>query len=118
VSIKVVGKKQALKEKEDRLKEIAAKEEKKRVAAEKARKLAEEKERKRRVDPLTMFKTGEYEGKFTKFDDKGIPTHQKDEKSEEGETPISKGQSKKFLKLWTNQEKLHSAWKLEQETKN
>jgi len=118
VSIKVVGKKQALKEKEDRLKEIAAKEEKKRVAAEKARKLAEEKERKRRVDPLTMFKTGEYEGKFTKFDDKGIPTHQKDEKSEEGETPISKGQGKKFLKLWTNQEKLHSAWKLEQETKN
>lgn len=46
-----------------------------------------------------MFKVGNYVGKYSQYDDKGIPTHTTD-----GEE-VSKGQRKKLEKLWENQKK-------------
>jgi len=45
---------------------------------------------------------------YTKFDDKGIPTHFLDEKKEE--VPIGKGQQKKLEQAYAKQQKLHETW--------
>ncbi len=115
-SIKIVGKKQAMKDREDRIKEQEKIAREKQAKAEKAAKEKAEKEAKRRIDPMEMFKIGQYQGKFTKFDDKGLPTHEVCDKSEEfpeGEKAVSKGLLKKLGKLHIKQDKDFNAWKAE-----
>lgn len=124
--VKIVGKIQALKEKEAKLKELAEKEEKKRQKAEAARKLAEEKNLKNSIPEYDMFKLEQhlktlnltkFVGKFTQFGEDGKPTHEKCEKSEEfpdGEKPISKSTLKNVEKAYKNQVKNHAAWRKEQ----
>ena len=116
-SIKIVGKKQALKERDDRIKEQERIAKEKQAKQEKAAKEKAEKEAKRKINPLEMFKIGQHAGKFSQFDDKGLPTHEVCEKSEEfpeGEKPVSKGQLKKLTKLHAAQTKTYEAWKAEQ----
>lgn len=119
--VKIIGKQQALAEKEARLKELAAKEEKKRLAAEKAEKLKQEKNAKNSIPETEMFRLEEnlkilklnnFIGKFTKFSEDGLPTHEKCEK--EGEKELSKGALKKVTKSFETQKKNHAAWKEEQ----
>lgn len=65
-------------------------------AAERERKLKEREEREamKRIPPTEMFKTGEESLKYSKFDEKGIPTHLAN-----GEE-VSKKQRKKLEKLY------------------
>lgn len=81
----------------------AAKEAEARKRKEEAARKAADKEAKARIPPSEMFKQGEHAGKFTKFDDRGVPTH--DDKGEE----IPKGGRKKLEKLYGAQQKLHEA---------
>jgi len=116
-SIKIVGKQQAMKDREDRIKESEKAAREKQAKLEKAAKEKAEKEAKRKIDPTEMYKIGQYLGKFTKFDDKGLPTHEPCVKSEEfpeGEKVVSKGQLKKLAKVQQKQEKDFAAWKAEQ----
>jgi cysteinyl-tRNA synthetase len=116
-SIKIVGKQQAMKDREDRIKESEKAAREKQAKLEKAAKEKAEKEAKRRVDPMEMYKIGQYLGRFTKFDDKGLPTHEVCDKSEEfpeGEKAVAKGQLKKLAKVQQKQEKDFAAWKAEQ----
>lgn len=128
-ALKLVSRQELLKEKEDkRLAEEAKKAEKERKKAELAAKEAE-KEAKRRIPPTEMFKSnsiffifistvlktcinyqflsffapGETD-KYSAFDDKGLPTLDKDGKE------VSKGQLKKLEKLWQAQEKIYKAY--------
>merc|ERR1712150_120773 len=93
-----------MKEKEEkRIAEEKKKEEKeKKKAIEKAKQ--EELEAKKKTPPTEMFKTKEYEGKFSKFDEKGMPTH--DAKGEE----MPKSQLKKLQKLFQAQEKRYNEY--------
>ncbi|CAB3410791.1 unnamed protein product [Caenorhabditis bovis] len=80
----------------------AEKERKEREKAEKERLAKEKAERdlaQKRIKPEELFKQGEYAGKFSKYDDKGIPTH-----VAEGEE-VSKKLRKKLEKLWETQQK-------------
>ena len=54
-----------------------------------------------------MYKN-EFNSTFSKFDERGVPTHFIDEKN--NEVPIGKGQSKKLEQAYAKQQKLHSAW--------
>uniref|UniRef100_A0A0N4ZY98 Cysteine--tRNA ligase, cytoplasmic n=1 Tax=Parastrongyloides trichosuri TaxID=131310 RepID=A0A0N4ZY98_PARTI len=74
-------------------------EENKRLEKEKKEKERLEKEALKKVNPIEMFKIGDFTGKFLHYDDKGIPTHTID-----GEE-LSKGQRKKMEKLWDTQKK-------------
>merc|ERR1712110_1108701 len=80
--IKLVDKEELMKEKEE-----------KRIA-----------EAKKKIHPTEYFKTTEFEGKFSKFDEKGMPTH--DAKGEE----LPKSQLKKLLKLHQAQEKRYNEY--------
>ena len=71
--------------------------------AELARKAAE-KEAKAKIPPSEMFKIGEYEGLYSKYDDEGLPTHDKD-----GEE-LPKGQVKKLVKAQGLQKKAHETY--------
>ncbi|KHN71826.1 Cysteine--tRNA ligase, cytoplasmic [Toxocara canis] len=68
---------------------------------EKERKLKEKKEKEaaKRIPPWEMFKRGEEATRYSKYDDKGIPTH-----SADGEE-ISKKQRKKLEKLYETQQR-------------
>lgn len=98
--IKLVDKKELLRERELK-KEM---EEKKRLEKEKKKAEAAAKQAaldaQRKIPPSEMFKSET--DKYSKFDDKGIPTH--DAKGEE----IAKAQMKKLQKLYTAQEKKHN----------
>ena len=100
--IKLVDKEVLMKEKEEkRIAEEKKKEEKeKKKAIEKAKQA--DLEAKKKIPPSEMFKTGEHVGKFSKFDEKGIPTH--DAKGEE----VAKSQLKKLQKLYQAQEKRYN----------
>ena len=102
--IKLVDKEELMKEKEE--KRIA--EEKKREEKEKKKALEKAKqaelEAKKKIHPSEYFKTTEFEGKFSKFDEKGMPTH--DAKGEE----LPKSQLKKLLKLHQAQEKRYNEY--------
>lgn len=74
-------------------------EENKRLEKERKEKERLEKESAKKINPIDMFKVGTYAGKYSQYDDKGIPTH-----SIDGEE-VSKGQRKKLEKLWDNQKK-------------
>lgn len=125
--VKVVGREQAMAEKEARLKELQAKEEKKRLAAVKKEKEKQEKNKKNSIPENEMFKLEEhlkllklnnFIGKFSKFDEEsGKPTHEKCEKSEEfpdGDKPLSKKALKNVDKAYENQRKNHKCWREEQ----
>lgn len=71
--------------------------------AEAARKAAE-KEAKARISPNDMFKVGEYEGLFSKYDDVGMPTHDKDG------VEVPKAQLKKLAKAHGLQIKAYEAY--------
>ncbi|KAJ3213783.1 hypothetical protein HDU67_002440 [Dinochytrium kinnereticum] len=95
-------------EKKDALaKAQAEKEAKRKIEAEKeAEKLA-----KGATPPQLMFKEGDNAGLYSKWDEKGVPTHKAD-----GEE-LSKSGLKKLQKQWEAQEKLHEkylAWKAKQ----
>lgn len=100
--IKLVDKEVLLKEKEEkRIAEEKKKEEKEKKKAIEKAKLADL-EAKKKIPPSEMFKTGEHAGKFSKFDEKGMPTH--DAKGEE----VAKSQLKKLQKLYQAQEKRYN----------
>ena len=87
--------------------EREAKEEKERAkqaAKEEAARKAAEKEAKAKIPPGEMFKTGEYEGLYSKYDDEGIPTHD----MEGAELP--KSTVKKLQKAHGMQKKAHEAY--------
>ncbi|CAD7945805.1 unnamed protein product [Amoebophrya sp. A120] len=63
-----------------------------------------EKDRLRKIAPTELFKQGEHEGKYSKFDDKGLPTHD----AEDAE--LTKSMRKKLQKEWEKQDKLHQAY--------
>lgn len=89
-------------DKETLLREMEQKkviEENKRLEKERKEKERLEKEASKKINPNEMFKVGNYVGKYSQYDDKGIPTHTTD-----GEE-VSKGQRKKLEKLWENQKK-------------
>lgn len=67
----------------------------------KKQKEKEEKEAQKRIPPQELFKRGEHEGKYSKFDEKGIPTHTADG------TEITASQRKKLDKAWTAQKKAY-----------
>ncbi|KAJ3096552.1 hypothetical protein HDU97_005786 [Phlyctochytrium planicorne] len=109
--VKFVPKEVILKQREEKKAALAAaqaeKEAKRKIEAEKeAEKLA-----KGATTPQQMFKEGENAGLYSKWDEKGIPTHKAD-----GEE-LSKSGLKKLQKQWEAQEKLHEkylAWKAKQ----
>ena len=55
-----------------------------------------------KVAPSQLFKVGEYAGKFSQYDEQGIPTHEADG------TEISKKRSKKFEADFATQVQLHA----------
>lgn len=87
-------------------KAAAAKEKADRKAAQQAAEEAKRREKleKGRTPPQELFKTGQYAGPYSKWDDEGIPTH--DSKGEE----VTKSAQKKLKKLWDQQQKLHEAF--------
>jgi len=99
-AVKLVNRESLLREKETKKVAEAAK------AAEKERKKAEqaailaERDAQRKIKPWEMFLSET--DKYSKFDDKGIPTHDAEGKE------LSKGQIKKLQKLQQNQEKKYS----------
>merc|ERR1712180_365796 len=75
LGVRLENKEELMREKEE--KRLA--EERKRLEKEKKKALELEKqaelEAKKKMPPGKMFQEGEYAGKYSKFDDKGIPTH-------------------------------------------
>lgn len=63
-----------------------------------------EKLAKSKISPLEMFKIGENSGKYSEYDEQGIPT-----KDSEG-VEITKSARKKLVKLWDLQNKLHQEY--------
>lgn len=90
------------KEKEEKINNALAKEEKKRKANEEKEAKELEKEEKKKLSHVDMFKTEEQEG--YEFDSDGLPLKDKDG------VEVTKNQSKKNKKLWEGQKKLHEAW--------
>ena len=102
--IKLVNKEELMKEKEEKRKaEQKKKEEKEKKKALELEKQAEL-EAKKKISPKEMFRLGEYEGKYSKFDEKGIPTH-----LENGEE-VAKSQLKKLQKVYQAQEKRYNEY--------
>ena len=56
------------------------------------------------VNPAQMFKS---EKKFTKFDENGVPTHQKDKN---GEKPLKEDYRKKLQKQWNDQKTMYDKY--------
>lgn len=79
----------------------AKKEEQKRREKEEAARKAAEKEALARVPPGELFKQGEYADLYSKYDDDGLPTH--DKAGEE----LAKAQRKKLAKTQAAQKKEH-----------
>ena len=79
----------------------AKKEEQKRREKEEAARKAAEKEALAKVPPNELFKQGEYAGLYSKYDEDGLPTHDKD-----GEE-LAKAQRKKLAKTQAAQKKEH-----------
>jgi len=102
--IKLVNKEELMRGKEE--KRLA--EERKRLEKEKKKALELEKqaelEAKKKMPPGKMFQEGEYAGKYSKFDDKGIPTHL----TNGDEVP--KSQMKKLQKVYQAQEKRYNEY--------
>jgi cysteinyl-tRNA synthetase len=98
--VKVVGRDTIQKEREL---ERQAQQEKAKAKAEQKRRLEEAKrqrEEQAAIPPDQMFRS--QTDKYSKFDDKGIPTDDQTGK------PLSDKQIKKLLKLWQAQEKKHA----------
>jgi len=99
-AVKLVNRESLLREKEaKKVAEAAKAAEKERKKAEQAAILAE-RDAQRKIKPWEMFLSET--DKYSKFDDKGIPTHDAEGKE------LSKGQIKKLQKLQQNQEKKYS----------
>ena len=79
----------------------AEKERAKQAAREEAARKAAEKEAKAKIPPSEMFKQGEYEGLYSKYDAEGVPTH--DAAGEE----LTKGAVKKLMKAHGAQKKAY-----------
>ncbi|KAH7729373.1 cysteine--tRNA ligasecytoplasmic [Aphelenchoides avenae] len=95
--VKLVDRETLLREREQKKAVEAAK------LAEKLKKQKEkeEKDAQKRIPPQEMFKRGEHEGKYSQYDDKGVPTHAVDGKE------ITASQKKKLEKAWTVQKKAY-----------
>ncbi|KAF7191735.1 Cysteine--tRNA ligase [Pseudocercospora fuligena] len=93
--------KQERQERESKAAEKAAAKEKAKADA-----AAKEKERleKGKIPPSELFKTEEYKAVYSEWDDKGMPTKDKEGKE------VAKSQVKKLTKAYENQKKLHEAW--------
>ncbi|PIK48564.1 putative cysteine--tRNA ligase, cytoplasmic isoform X3 [Apostichopus japonicus] len=100
--VKLVDRETLMKEREMALKQAEEKRLKKEAARRKEEERQAAKEAQRRIPPSEMFKKDV--DKYSKFDDKGMPTH--DAKGE----PISGKQIKKLTKLYQAQEKLYSEY--------
>jgi len=102
VVFKLVGREALLREREERQRqEEARRQEKERRRLEQLR-LEAEREEQRRRPPQEMFRAET--DKYSRFDEKGIPTHDKEGKE------VSKGQLKKLQKLYQAQEKKHNEY--------
>ncbi|GMT23913.1 hypothetical protein PFISCL1PPCAC_15210, partial [Pristionchus fissidentatus] len=95
---------EAMQKKAQEAQKQAEKEKRVREQAEKAA----AKEAQKKINPIDMFRQGEHVGKYSKYDDQGIPTHVAD-----GEE-VSKKARKNFEKLWAAQDKLYKAFLAEQ----
>ncbi|VDN57754.1 unnamed protein product [Dracunculus medinensis] len=93
--VKLVDKETFLREQQQR----KAVEEAKKMEKQRKQREKDAKEASKRIPPWEMFKQSEEKGKYSKFDDKGIPTHLIN-----GEE-ISKRQRKKLEKLYETQAK-------------
>jgi len=126
VNLKIIGKKQAMLEKEQKIKEQKAK-----LAAQlKAEQEALKKELKAKIPHTEMFINSKnletlelksFINKFSEFDLNGIPILEiceKDENNPKGTKQLAKGQSKKVLKIYNNQKKVHENWKKKQVTEH
>jgi len=60
-----------------------------------------------KLDPAIMFTTGEFEGKYTQYDERGVPTH------DEASAELPKSQKKKLEKLYAAQVKKFEKYKAE-----
>jgi len=89
------------KEREDKKKEEERKKEEKRLQKEKKEKEAQEKLEKAKMSPNKMFLNDPL---YSQWDDKGLPTHDK-----EGKT-LSKSVGKKLKKQWDKQKKDHEKY--------
>ncbi|KAK5155718.1 hypothetical protein LTR04_005763, partial [Oleoguttula sp. CCFEE 6159] len=59
---------------------------------------------KAKIPPSELFRTGEYEGLYSEWDDQGIPTKDKEGKE------VAKSQGKKLKKIWDAQKKAYDAY--------
>ena len=82
----------------------AKKEEEARLKKEEAARKLAEKEAAAKIPPVEMFKVGEYEGMYSKFDEEGVPTH--DKAGEE----LAKAQRKKLAKARAAHVKEHEKY--------
>uniref|UniRef100_A0A0N5AW37 Cysteine--tRNA ligase, cytoplasmic n=1 Tax=Syphacia muris TaxID=451379 RepID=A0A0N5AW37_9BILA len=94
--VKLVDRETILREQEQKRAVIAAKE----AERQRKQKEREEKEALKRIPPEEMFKVGDEAGKYSKYDERGVPTHLAN-----GEE-VSKKQRKKLEKLFETRKKL------------
>ncbi|KAK5003136.1 cysteinyl-tRNA synthetase, partial [Cryomyces antarcticus] len=59
---------------------------------------------KAKIPPSELFRTGEYKGLYSEWDEQGIPTKDKEGKE------VAKSQGKKLKKIWDVQKKAYDAY--------
>ncbi|GMR47883.1 hypothetical protein PMAYCL1PPCAC_18078, partial [Pristionchus mayeri] len=96
---------EAMQKKNAEMQKKAEKEKRLREQAEKAA----AKEAQRRINPIEMFSQGDNTGKYSQYDEKGIPTH-----IVTGEE-VTKKARKNLEKLWNTQDKLYKEYLAEQQ---
>uniref|UniRef100_A0A7S2Z9D4 tRNA synthetases class I catalytic domain-containing protein n=1 Tax=Rhodosorus marinus TaxID=101924 RepID=A0A7S2Z9D4_9RHOD len=85
--------------------EKARKEEEKRKIQEEADRANRERDLKASILPSEFFRTGEYEGKFSTYDEAGIPL------TDDQHTELTKSKRKNLAKIHTAHVKNHEKWK-------
>lgn len=105
-AIKLADAKTLLKEREQKLKLEAEKRAEKEARRRQVMAAQAAKDAQRKIPPSELFRPES--DKYSKFDEKGIPTHDRDGKE------LSKGQLKKLSKRYQEQEKLYDQWLTEQ----
>ncbi|XP_067118536.1 cysteine--tRNA ligase, cytoplasmic [Centruroides vittatus] len=98
--LKLVDRETLLKEREMKLKIEEEKRKEKELAKQAMLEIQAAKDAQKKIPPWEMFKNET--DKYSEFDEKGFPTHDIEGK------PLSKGQVKKLLKLYTLQEKKYN----------
>ena len=100
--------------KEEIAKKKMSKSEEEALNARKAKQKAdlEAKEKRMTIDPVNFFKEAdEYKGKYSQFNEKGVPTHEADG------TELSKSAVKKLAKVQQKHENAQKQWKIQQAKK-